>query len=110
MRSRTLCSLWLVLASVSGLAQSKPAWREATARYQFVFPRDHASHPEFKLEWWYYTGNLETATGRRFGYQVTFFRVGVDSAPENPSAWAVRDLFMAHLAVSDPVGGRSPSL
>ena len=66
------------------------------------FPRDHASHPEFKLEWWYYTGNLETATGRRFGYQVTFFRVGVDPAPENPSAWAVRDLFMAHLAVSDP--------
>ena len=62
--------------------------------------------PDFKLEWWYYTGNLETSSGRRFGYQVTFFRVGVDPAPVNPSAWAVRDLFMAHLAVSDPEGGR----
>jgi predicted secreted hydrolase len=102
--------IWLpfivLAASIGGLAQTKPAWREAAAGYRFSFPRDHASHPEFKLEWWYYTGNLETATGRRFGYQVTFFRVGVDPAPENPSVWAVRDLFMAHLAVSDPAGGR----
>ena len=45
-----------------------------------------------------------TASGRRFGYQVTFFRVGVDAAPVNPSRWAVRDLFMTHLAVSDPDG------
>ncbi len=81
-------------------------WREAAASYRFEFPRDHASHPEFKIEWWYYTGNLQTPTGRRFGYQVTFFRVGVDAAPVNPSRWAVRDLFMTHLAVSDPVGRR----
>ena len=81
-------------------------WREAAAGYRFVFPRDHASHPEYKIEWWYYTGNVETSAGRRFGYQVTFFRVGVDQAPENPSRWAVRDLYMAHLAVSDPEGRR----
>jgi predicted secreted hydrolase len=81
-------------------------WREATAGYRFSFPRDHASHPDYKLEWWYYTGNLQTAAGRRFGYQVTFFRVGVDFAPTNPSRWAVRDLFMTHLAVSDPSGKR----
>ncbi|MEZ5283897.1 MAG: carotenoid 1,2-hydratase [Vicinamibacterales bacterium] len=53
-----------------------------------------------------YTGNVDTTAGRRFGYQVTFFRVGVDRAPVNPSAWAVRDLFMAHLAVSDVSGAR----
>jgi predicted secreted hydrolase len=81
-------------------------WREATAGYTFAFPRDHASHPEFKIEWWYYTGNLVTATGRRFGYQLTFFRVGVDLAPVNPSRWAIRDIHMAHLAVSDPQGRR----
>jgi predicted secreted hydrolase len=96
----------VVLCSVSLAGQSRPEWREAAAGYRFAFPRDHASHPEFKLEWWYYTGNVQTASGRRFGYQVTFFRVGVDSAPVNPSAWAVRDLYMAHLAVSDPDGGR----
>jgi predicted secreted hydrolase len=64
-------------------------------------PADHASHPEYRLEWWYYTGNLEAEDGRRFGYQLTFFRVGVDPAPANPSRWAVRDLFMAHVAVTD---------
>lgn len=89
---------------VTAGAQSQ--WREASAGYQFEFPRDHASHPEFKLEWWYYTGNVQTSDGRRFGYQVTFFRVGIDPAPANPSRWAVRDLFMTHLAVSDPTGRR----
>jgi predicted secreted hydrolase len=81
-------------------------WKEAAAGYQFEFPRDHASHPDYKIEWWYYTGNLDTSDGRRFGYQLTFFRIGVDPAPANPSRWAVRDLFMAHLAVSDPTGRR----
>jgi predicted secreted hydrolase len=97
--------LALVLA-LAAIPTAAPAWREASVGYEFVFPRDHASHPEFKIEWWYYTGNLQTAAGRRLGYQVTFFRVGIDPAPINPSAWAVRDLYMAHLAVSDPADGR----
>jgi predicted secreted hydrolase len=93
--------LGLTLAAAVG-AQSNQPWRDAAPGYTFTFPRDHASHPDYKIEWWYYTGNLETAAGRRFGYQVTFFRVGVDAKPANPSVWAVRDLYMAHLAVSDP--------
>jgi predicted secreted hydrolase len=92
--------------SVGSVVRAAPVWKEAAAGYRFAFPRDHASHPDYKIEWWYYTGNLETAQGRRFGYQLTFFRVGVDPAPANPSRWAVRDLFMAHLAVSDPTGRR----
>ena len=82
--------------------QAQRDWKQATAGYRFEFPRDHASHPDYKIEWWYYTGNLKSSDGRRFGYQVTFFRVGVDLAPANPSKWAVRDLFMTHLAVSVP--------
>lgn len=85
---------------------AQATWKAATAGYQFVFPRDHASHPDYAIEWWYYTGNVATASGRPFGYQVTFFRVGIDQAPTNPSAWAVRDIYMAHLAVSDPDGKR----
>jgi len=81
-------------------------WKQATAGYKFEFPRDHASHPDYKIEWWYYTGNLKARDGRRFGYQVTFFRVGVDHTPSNPSRWAVRDLHMTHLAVSDAAGRR----
>jgi predicted secreted hydrolase len=92
------------LATIAAPAQS--TWREAMAGYTLAFPRDHAAHPDFKIEWWYYTGNVATTSGRRFGYQLTFFRVGVDRTPANPSRWAVRDVYMAHLAVSDPQGRR----
>ena len=84
---------------------STPPWRNAEPGRVLRLPADHASHPEYRIEWWYYTGNLHVDDGRRFGYQLTFFRVGVDPAPANPSRWAVRDLFMAHVAVTD-VGGR----
>ncbi|NBO63905.1 MAG: carotenoid 1,2-hydratase [Acidobacteria bacterium] len=81
-------------------AQPDP-WRRALPPFRFDFARDHASHPDYKIEWWYYTGNLRTANGRRFGYQLTFFRVGIDFNPINPSRWAVRDLYTAHFALSD---------
>jgi predicted secreted hydrolase len=76
-------------------------WREAQPGYQYSFPRDHAAHEPYRIEWWYYTGNLTARDGRRFGYQLTFFRTGVVLIPENPSRWAVRDLYMAHFAISD---------
>ncbi len=104
-------TLMLVAALLAGSHEGLPfwhwlsaqtAWKDATAGYTYAFPRDHASHPDFKIEWWYYTGNVKTKDGRRFGYQVTFFRVGVDPAPANPSKWAIRDLFMTHVAISDP--------
>jgi predicted secreted hydrolase len=77
-----------LVAAMTLLVQAAD-WKQATAGYRFEFPRDHASHPDYKIEWWYYTGNLQSADGRRFGYQVTFFRVGIDPAPANPSRWAV---------------------
>jgi len=70
--------LALVIAAL-GWTQEPAPWKQATAGYEFAFPRDHASHPDYKIEWWYYTGNLQAASGRRLGYQVTFFRVGVDA-------------------------------
>ena len=76
-------------------------WKPADPAYTPSLPRDHASHPDNKLEWWYYTGNLDASDGRRFGYQLTFFRVGIVPKPANPSRWAVRDLHMAHFAISD---------
>lgn len=102
MKSSVVVALMLSL----GLTQGVGPWKEARAGYRFEFPRDHASHPDFKIEWWYYTGNVTTTDGRRFGYHVTFFRVGIDHTPANPSKWAVRDLYMTHLAVSDPKGQR----
>lgn len=87
-------------------APSTNSWQEAQPGYEFVFPRDHAAHPPYRLEWWYYTGNVATATGRRFGYQLTFFRTGVTPTPTTPSRWAVRDLYMAHFAITDLEGER----
>lgn len=96
-----LCSFVLAAAAQAPRSATSDGWRLAGPDYALQFPRDHGSHPAYRIEWWYYTGNLEAAGGRRFGYQVTFFRIGVDPAPTNPSRWAVRDLHMAHLAVTD---------
>ena len=105
------CLSILILGMLCGLEapvaqEHDQEWERARPGRVLAFPEDHASHPEYRIEWWYYTGNLEATNGRRFGYQVTFFRVGVDREPENPSPWAVRDLFMAHLAVTDIDGGQ----
>ena len=96
----------VALGAQASSPKPQATWKDATAGYTYAFPRDHASHPDYKIEWWYYTGNVKAKDGRRFGYQVTFFRVGIDPAPTNPSKWAVRDLFMTHLAISDPSGQR----
>lgn len=79
----------------------EPAYALALPGYDYVFPRDHGSHPAYKLEWWYYTGNLRADDGRAFGYELTFFRIGTDRRSENPSAWSVHDLHVAHFALSD---------
>ena len=66
------------------------------------FPADHYSHPDFKTEWWYYTGHLETENGKRYGYQATFFRFGVrDRQKETKEPPLFSELYMAHFALSD---------
>jgi predicted secreted hydrolase len=79
-------------------------WRRAAPGRPIVLPADQAAHPEYRLEWWYYTGNVQDESGRPYGYQVTFFRFGVVQEPQNRSAWAVRDLYLAHVAITDPQG------
>ena len=96
----------VVLLAAATLAAQAPVWKQATPGRPITLPADHASHPDYKVEWWYYTGSLDAADGRRFGYQLTFFRIGIDALPVNPSRWAVRDLFMTHLAVTDVNGRR----
>lgn len=88
------------------VVRDEAGWRRAVPGRSIVLPADHASHPDYRLEWWYYTGNVEDADGRPYGYQVTFFRYGIVREPANASVWAVRDLYMAHVAVTDPTTGR----
>lgn len=105
LRFRAVLTIAIVVAGASVLAR-QAVWKSAAPGRPITLPADHASHPDYKLEWWYYTGNVDAVDGRRFGYQLTFFRVGVDPAPANPSRWAVRDLYMAHLALTDVNGRR----
>ncbi len=49
-------------------------YRTALPGYRYTFPRDHFEHPDFRTEWWYYTGNLRSAEGKRFGFELVFFR------------------------------------
>lgn len=73
------------------------------------FPADFGAHPDFRTEWWYTTGNLETTSGRHFGFELTFFRVGLQ--PPNvtfpaDSDWYNHSLYFAHFAISDVEDGQ----
>ncbi|AGC48649.1 hypothetical protein MYSTI_07377 [Myxococcus stipitatus DSM 14675] len=73
----------------------------------FHFPEDHGPHPEFRTEWWYWTGNLETTDGRAFGYQFTLFRNALTpDAPARASAWGARQVYLGHFTVTDVSAGK----
>ncbi|MGH9632296.1 MAG: lipocalin-like domain-containing protein [Bryobacteraceae bacterium] len=102
-------ALGFVLCWAAGAASDEPAaeYRKALPGYRFEFPRDYFDHREFRTEWWYYTGNLRAADGRRFGYELTFFRHGVDrSQRASENVWSIDDVWLAHFAVSDLEGKR----
>ncbi len=83
------------------------AYRPALPGYRYQFPRDHFEHPEFRTEWWYYTGNVRDAAGKRFGFELVFFRQGADIRDKtDKSAWRVDDVYLAHLALTDIDGKR----
>ncbi len=104
--SKHLTKLLSLLSAILLLTASSPAaerFKNAEPGYRFLFPRDHGAHPDFRIEWWYFTGNL-IAGGKEYGYELTFFRRGMEhlKGNENPSRWAVRDLYVAHFALTDP--------
>jgi predicted secreted hydrolase len=85
-------------------------FRQALPGYRYEFPRDHFNHPEFRTEWWYYTGNLQAQNGHRYGFELVFFRQGERRPASSdrdldPSAWRIDDLYLAHLAMTDIDGG-----
>src|ERR1700744_1397212 len=105
MKSRLLTLLVLLSTVFSPAAD----YKLALPGYRYEFPRDHFDHPDYQTEWWYYTGNVTSADGHRFGFELTFFRQGVSrnhNATTPTSAWDVRDLYLAHLALSDLDGGQ----
>lgn len=82
--------------------QDSEGYARADSIRTFHFPEDHGPHPEFRTEWWYFTGNLLDDRGRRYGFQFTAFRLGLSpQAPDRESAWATNQVYMAHLAITD---------
>lgn len=101
-RLRLTCFCLLIFSP--GEAFSDSGWDVALPGWNYRFPDDHGNHPRFKTEWWYFTGNLESDDGKKFGHQLTFFRQGI-RPPSERSATASRliadDIAFAHFAVSD---------
>lgn len=98
--------LLLVLNVASVPAGRSADWNVPRAGHLLSFPRDHGSHPDFKIEWWYLTGHLK-AGERRFGFQATFFRLG-QKPVDVPSGedFGTEQLYLAHMGLSDPATGR----
>jgi predicted secreted hydrolase len=104
----------LLLAAFIGLAMlfaapsfpAPPQLSTVTPDKPIRFPNDFGAHPDFRTEWWYATGWLETADKKPLGFQVTFFRTATDHDPANPSRFAPRQLIIAHAALSDPAVGK----
>jgi predicted secreted hydrolase len=91
------------VAAASG--NDDPRWKHVTAPRPFEFPADHGPHGAYQTEWWYYTGNLAAEDGHQFGFQLTFFRRGIDPQPTpRASHWATRNIYLAHFTVSDLSG------
>jgi predicted secreted hydrolase len=96
----------LVVADVADVADVIDAWRQADGPRTWKFPEDHGAHLAYKTEWWYFTGNLAGPAGEKYGYELTFFRNGVRTAPSAPAnPWSVRDLFLAHFTLTDVAAG-----
>jgi len=78
-------------------------WLAITGPPELAFPRDHGAHPGYRTEWWYVTGLVDAADGDSYGFQITFFRQGLDPGDPNPgtSQLRARQIVAAHLAVAD---------
>lgn len=83
---------------------------QARAPYAFSFPRDHYAHDAYRTEWWYFTGHLRARDGRRYGYELTFFRFGLEPharrLARGQSEWRAAQLYPAHFALTDESGKR----
>src|SRR4051794_23210137 len=102
MRAKRALALLAAIA-LNAASLSQDAWQAAKEGYRFSFPRDHFEHRQFQTEWWYYTGNLRSSDGHRFGFELTFFRQAnqFDNSGQVSTTWRPDQVYLAHLALSD---------
>lgn len=86
------------------LARGAESFTQATPGEALEFPRDHGPHPDYRIEWWYLTANLQDEAGDQYGAQWTLFRyalqAGAPAAPATP--WQSSQVYMAHMAITTP--------
>ena len=109
MKTLGLTLLVLAVQSVCDATEvrTETGFRIPAANTEFEFPRDHGSHPEYRIEWWYITGHLRDDEARRFGFQATFFRYALNTnATAEGTAFGTNQMYMAHMALTDVEGKR----
>jgi predicted secreted hydrolase len=77
--------------------------RDGTEHACVELPRDLYAHDGAQTEWWYYTGHMLSAKGRRFGFELVFFkrRTDLDRFGIVPLRLIANPLYLAHFAVTD---------
>ena len=77
--------------------------RDGTEHEPVSLPRDLAAHANVQTEWWYYTGHGETNSGRRFGFELVFFkrRTDLDKFSLVPLRLFGNPIYFAHFAITD---------
>ena len=77
--------------------------RDGTELDAVELPRDLYAHRNAQTEWWYYTGHGETAAGKRFGFELVFFkrRTDLDKFSLVPLRLLGNPIYFAHFAITD---------
>ncbi|MEF8731136.1 MAG: lipocalin-like domain-containing protein [Candidatus Accumulibacter meliphilus] len=103
MRRRSFLCTPLLLPTLALAAPVRPpvAYAPVSRGVELAFPRDHGAHPDFRTEWWYVTGALDSPQAD-IGFQLTFFRSRPGSAEALRSPLAARQILFAHAALSIP--------
>ena len=93
-----------VLESIADVVVGKASTlRDGTEHAGVELPRDLYAHERAQTEWWYYTGHMQTDAGRRFGFELVFFkrRTDLDRFGVIPLRLIANPLYLAHFAVTD---------
>ena len=91
-------------AAAAAASPSSLVYPPVVPGVRLVFPRDHGAHPNFRTEWWYVTGALQTSPSGSadIGFQLTFFRSRPGTAEALHSPLAASQMLFAHAALTLP--------
>lgn len=87
------------LPGFAGLGGENAGFATVTPGQPLLFPRDHGAHPDYRIEWWYVTANLQDASGQHYGVQWTLFRSALAPGADSPG-WNNGNLWLGHAGLT----------